>query len=50
MQTIQNNVSTYYDGNDMVFNISVLYNAAANSHVAIFHINQAEKRYRNWIV
>ena len=44
MQTIQNNVSTYYDGNDMVFNISVLYNAAANSHVAIFHINQAGKK------
>ncbi len=44
MQTIQNNVSTYYDGNDIVFNISVLYNAAANSHVAIFHVNQAGKK------
>ena len=44
MATIKNSTNCYYDGNDVVYNINVLYNATPSSYVAIFHINQAGKK------
>lgn len=44
MATIKNSTNCYYDGNDVVYNINILYNATPSSYVAIFHINQAGKK------
>ena len=44
---VQNNLSSYYDGSDLLVRVHVLYNAAPSSYMAIFHMNQAGKKVQD---
>jgi hypothetical protein len=44
---VQNNLSSYYDGSDLLVRVHILYNAAPSSYMAIFHMNQAGKKVQD---